>query len=507
MGRTRGVEGFFVGSTWPSLYTGTNPARHGVHYQLQIVPGTYDLHWCPDAAFVRTPPFWRALSEAGRRVAVLDVPLSRLDRVNGLHVVEWGGHDHFFGFQTQPEALAAEIRDRHGSHPMGVTCDGRRTGVEDWRRFVETLETGVERKARLTRELLMRGEWDAFIQVFTEGHCAGHQAWHLHDPVHPAHDPVLAERLGDPIRRVYVAIDRAIGELLEVAGDTRVVVFAGHDMGCWYGAQFLLPQILSRLGVTVVPAGREGEDREGAVRRALRSVWERIPPGLQAPIREVRERVRARTSGSEPAHGWVPSIAADVTRSACFPLNNGQAVGGIRLNLKGREPAGLLAPGPEAEAFCRQLAADLLAIVDGRSGGPLVKRVLRTRDLYTGPHLDALPDLLVEWNDAEPTGNTAVGGGAGARVRAHSPAIGEVEGVNTYGRTGEHRADGWFIAAGPGIPAGDRSEPASILDLAPTFAALLGVTLEGVDGRPIRSLLGEAGEAEPDERGPLAGGR
>ncbi|MGH7621217.1 MAG: alkaline phosphatase family protein, partial [Gemmatimonadaceae bacterium] len=34
--RTRGLDGFFVGSTWPSLYTGTNPAQHGFHYQMQL---------------------------------------------------------------------------------------------------------------------------------------------------------------------------------------------------------------------------------------------------------------------------------------------------------------------------------------------------------------------------------------------------------------------------------------------------------------------------------------
>src|SRR5882762_9380848 len=30
-GAIRGVEGFFVGSTWPSLYTGLNPAGHGFY--------------------------------------------------------------------------------------------------------------------------------------------------------------------------------------------------------------------------------------------------------------------------------------------------------------------------------------------------------------------------------------------------------------------------------------------------------------------------------------------
>ena len=70
----RGIEGFYVGSTWPSMYTGVNPARHGVHYLLQLEPGTYRLHEVAHAEFVRRPAFWDALSRAGRRVAALPAP-------------------------------------------------------------------------------------------------------------------------------------------------------------------------------------------------------------------------------------------------------------------------------------------------------------------------------------------------------------------------------------------------------------------------------------------------
>ena len=89
MAPTRGVDGFFIGSTWPSLYTGTHPAHHGVHYLVQLIPGSYKLHYIAQSEFVCGDLFWRVLSRAGRRVAVLDVPLSRLDpEVNGIQVVE-----------------------------------------------------------------------------------------------------------------------------------------------------------------------------------------------------------------------------------------------------------------------------------------------------------------------------------------------------------------------------------------------------------------------------------
>ncbi|AHG89957.1 type I phosphodiesterase/nucleotide pyrophosphatase [Gemmatirosa kalamazoonensis] len=479
--RTRGVEGFFIGSTWPSAYTGTSPAKHGVHYLLQLVPGTYALHRVADAAFVTREPFWRAVSRAGMRVAVLDVPLTRLDEsLNGVQVVEWGGHDALYGFRTHPRELARELTSRHGSHPLGPSCDGARRSADDYAALVERLTLGARRKGEWTRELLARGGWDLFVQVFTEAHCAGHQCWHLHDAAHPAHDPAVVARTGDPLERVYRAVDDALGDVLAAAGtDTHVVVFSAHGMSHWFGAQFLLREILLRLSVTVADRSRE----RGAPSLARR-LWHALPEVVRRPVRALLRAVRP----TPPTHA-IPSLAFDPARSRCFPLNNGLAVGGIRLNLVGREPQGVLRPGAEAQAFCDELAADLLAIVDERTGAPLVRRVLRTDDLYAGEARDALPDLLVEWSDDVPTGSTALAGGAAARVRARSPKIGVVEGANDYGRTGEHRPGGWLLAAGPGIAPGRLDRVLSPYDLAPTLTAMLGVELPDSDGAPVPEIV------------------
>ena len=75
-----------------------------------------------------------------------------------------------------------------------------------------------------------------------------------------------------------------------------------------------------------------------------------------------------------------------------------------------------------------------------------------------------------------------IGGGPGATVRAVSPKIGVVTGTNDYGRTGEHRPEGFFVAAGPNTRSGRLSREVSILDFAPTFAKLLDVRLPESDG-------------------------
>jgi len=199
--------------------------------------------------------------------------------------------------------------------------------------------------------------------------------------------------------------------------------------------------------------------------------------------------LRARLGPQDPPGDGLPGIRVDPSESPCFHHLHGLAIAGIRLNIAGREPQGVLRAGAEVDEFCRSLAADLLEIVDERTGGPFISAVRRVDELYTGPRLRDLPDLVVEFNDAIPTGSTSVGSGQGATVRVHSPKIGTLEASNHYGRTGEHRRDGLLVISGQGVAAGEFSRPPSVLDLAPTWAAMFGLTLPGADG----SAIEEAG--------------
>jgi len=485
-GSVRGVKGLFIGSTWPSFYTGINPAGHGFHRIVQLRSGTYDFFRPLDSPHgMGGTPFWRLASNAGRRVAVLDVPLTRLEpALNGLQMVEWGGHDAVFGFLATPPEVAHDVMSGVGAYPLPSSCDGNRRTAADFEQFVTALELAVEKKGDLTLEFLGREQWDLFIQVFTEAHCAGHQCWHIHDPDHPAHDPQLLEAMGDPLERVYRAIDRAVAAIVEQVTDAHVLLVSAHGMSHYRGASFLLPEILFRLGVTARPVPPQPRGAKDRLMAAARVAWRTLPEGARKSIRPLR----ARSANRPSAGNRLPRLGADVSRSKCFPVANGHPVGGIRLNLAGREPQGVLEPGPEVNAFCENLMEDLRAIIDLRTGRPLVADVYRTDTLYAGARQDALPDLLVEWSGDLPTGTRAHAAGRGAAIRATSAKVGTVEGSNAYGRTGDHAPSGMFVFAGPGVPAAERNEPVSLMDFHPTICRLLGLPDPSVDGAAIREL-------------------
>lgn len=484
-GAIRGVEGFFVGSTWPSLYTGLNPAGHGFYRIDQLKSGTYDFFRpLGSRSGVGGEPFWKLASEAGRRVAVLDVPLSCLDSsLNGLQIVEWGGHDAVFGFQATKPQLANHVMSTVGAYPLPSNCDDTsRRSAADFDGFIGDLESAAGKKAELTLDLLASEDWDLFVQVFTESHCVGHQCWHLHDATHPSHDPETVAVVGDPLERVYRAIDRAVSEIIMSARDAHILLISAHGMGPYRGAPFLLPEILSRLGVTArgTPRSWPRTPRGGLV-AAARAGWRMLPGGVRQTLRPLRARLERRGSLGGP------TVAADVGNSRCFPVPNGAPVGGIRLNLVGREPKGVLRPGPETDAFCDELTRDLREIVDERSGRPLVAAVHRTETLYHGARMEVLPDLLVEWTD-DPTGTQALASGRGATIHATSSKIGRISGTNRYGRTGDHLPEGMFIFAGPGIPAAERHEPVSLMDFHPTICRLLNLAEPDVDGAVVPDL-------------------
>jgi predicted AlkP superfamily phosphohydrolase/phosphomutase len=486
VGHTDSVEGFFVGSTWPSFYTGASPAEHGIHSLVQLRPGTYDLERCDTGEFVKREPFWNHLSRAGRRVAILDVPLSGVSAgVNGIQMVEWGSHDAIYGFRTWPRTLAREVRARFGPHPLTTSCDVDHRTPAQFVDLTRRLVAGVRRKGALTRHYLGREEWDLFVQVFTEAHCAGHQCWHLHDRSAPGWDTATVAATGDPLREVYVAIDQAIADVLAGVGpETVVVLVVSHGMSYRVGAQFLLRDVLVRLSAAAAPAPAiAGEP--GRLSAALAHGWALTPELMRRPVRAVRDRVHRWTD----APAWPRPLPPETRTGHCFVVDNGLVVGGIRLNLAGREPQGRLDPTTAPE-FCRQLSRDLLDVVEADSGRPIVERVLRTDDLYRGAYRHHLPDLLVEWSEAHPLGSATVGAGRGATVRLASGRIGTIEGVNRYCRSGDHRRGGLFVAMGPSLGPGRMAEVVSIMDFAPTFARLLGVELPAAAGRPIPRLLG-----------------
>lgn len=497
VGDTLAPAEFFVGGIWPTLYTGVDPAKHGMHSLVQLRTGTYEFVRCYPEKTLKRKPFWSALSAAGRRVAILDFPLSAItEDINGIQSVEWGSHDACYGFRAWPREFEEDVLTRFGRHPMSTSCNDHGNRPEDFRELREKLVAGVNAKSALTRHYLSQGGWDFFAQVFTESHCIGHQCWHLHDAKSPAHDSNTSALIGNPLKDVYMAIDSALGEVIAAAGEEATVfVLAGHRMAHKCGAQFLLPAILTRLGVAKerqVPLKLKLVQHVDA---GLTWGWKHLPQKMRGRLNDIRRKLRGAIDSTIPGPSLPPHLRKlDLQNSKCFLMDNGFPITGLRVNLAGREPAGLICRGLEMDRFCDELTRDLLDLRYADTNNRAVNAVHRITAKYEGDYLDDLPDLVVEWSDETALGSSTCGNPAGSLVRIGSRKIGIVEGVNAYIRTGDHRPEGMFVAAGPNIRPGGLGHTVSIMDIAPTLCAMLGVGLPGASGVPIRELASAARE-------------
>jgi predicted AlkP superfamily phosphohydrolase/phosphomutase len=471
----RNPPGLFVGSLWSTFFTGRSAAQTGFHCWEEIVAGGYERR-LTTAASIRGRPFWEVLSEAGKRVAVLDVPHSRAGSpLNGVQVSEWGCHDRHFGFRAHPPELVDEIVTRFGLHPL-LSADPfsvrewapddymfregpLRTGEEE-HALLAALLAGADAKRRMSVDFLADGPWDLFLTVFGEPHSVGHQSWHLHDAAHPRHDPRLTAELGDPLSQVYEKMDEALADhLARIDPDATVLVLLSHGMGPHYDGTHLLPEILRRLDA----AYRSAPERslEG---RALGRAWMLMPRRLRDAVRvpaAAALRARLRPRDLPPARDY--DTDEERRGQAFFVSPNNFVVGGVRINLAGREAEGRVNPGRELDELCRRLESDLLALINVDTGTTVIDRVDRTDAHYERESLDALPDLFLEWNHDHPI------------ETVWSPRFGIVHGPYTHWRTGDHQPGGLLLLRGPGIGPELERPALEINQLGASIAAELGV--------------------------------
>jgi predicted AlkP superfamily phosphohydrolase/phosphomutase len=488
--QVRNPHGLFVGALWVSFATGIRADRHRFHCWDHIDVASYvrRLTAPPDN---EQPRFWHTLSDAGRRVAVLDVPHAKADvPLNGLQVAEWGCHDRHFGFHTWPSRRAAEIDAAFGLHPiLGMDAYSDREfapddyihrsaplrTLEEEVALFDGLQRGLNAKRKLNAELLADGDWDVFLTVFGESHAVGHQLWHQHDPNHPRFQSDQQRAFGgDPVAQLYGGLDAALGEMLSlVSTDATVLVLLSHGMGPHYDGTHLLDEVLGHLDLfnRAPPTGRGPKHVLKGAARALPGALQRHVTAFATPA------IRRRIAG----HPLVPcpefAEPHNRARQRYFMEPNNSVIGGIRLNLAGREPQGCVQPD-DVDAVCRQLRNDLLALVNVDTGGPVIRDVERVDRWYRRSSTDTMPDLFIDWERTAPI------------ETVWSPKVGLVHAPYANWRSGDHRPDGLLLAFGPGIPAGTLLPSLDTEDFAPSIAARLGVAMADVDGRPAGWLSG-----------------
>ena len=255
-----------------------------------------------------------------------------------------------------------------------------------------------------------------------------HMFWRFIDPEHPAADDAARELHGHVVRDMYRRMDDLVGRTMAALDDkTTLLVMSDHGFKPF--------------------------------RRCV---------DLNAWLRE-HGYLRLKANAPVPGGAYLADIDWEHTRAYALGL------AGIYLNLKGREGGGIV-ERRDGPALAKELCDRLTGLEDLERGEMAIHEAMPRRSVYSGPYIDAAPDIIIGYNVGYRVSWDSVIGKCGPEVFCD----------NTKAWSGDHCIHPALV---PGILASNRplnTKNAEIIDIAPTVLELLGVDNPGyMDGKSL----------------------
>ncbi len=448
-------------SAWPSLYTGKNPGKHGVYDFLTFDGYDWDV---VNRSTVKARAIWELLSICGYESLVVNVPVTHPPRP--------------FDGTLVPGYMAPEDPD---CHPEG-TWDELVEELDGYQLYADASHSESTRAERVDsyRELIrMRGAAFRYLLADREPDFGFLQFQQT--------DTVFHEYPEDRevVRAVYGAVDREIGAIREACEPDITLLVSDHGLGPIEGREFRCNEFLRDREYVETAAGEGGMPSwasladtqlrtDDAESDAERSVAEHGSQ-LAASVGITSQRIAAlleRLGIKEQVADLVPTdvIRAGTERvdfAASTAYMRSRTEMGVRLNVEGREPEGVVSP--ESYESVRAELIEALSAVRTPSGRPCFEQVLPREAVFDGPYVEAAPDIL--------TVPAAFDHYLSASLRG--------EWFAEPSEPWEHKREGVVVAAGDGIdPRTDID--GHIFDIAPTVLATFGLAVDAtMDGDPL----------------------
>ncbi len=436
----------WTGSAWPSTYTGVDPSHHGV-FSFFDHTGTY-----PDEADAVTrhdvdaPAIWDYLTERELRSVVVNVPITHpAEELEGVLLPGYLAPPDADGY---PPGSRSELWEAIGE-PYDIYSEFET--AEESKRKIDGYEALIRNRADAATHLLETEDWDfAFVEV-QKTDAVFHNSTSTAD-----------------FRRIYEAADELVGRLLGACeSEPNVVVCSDHGIGPVTGYSLSINDLLHDHGyIETIPNSTKPslstikngttEEQTSSSSWVDRLISASRKTGLTPGT---VYRGAQRVGVEEQLLHIVPdsikqSLAQGVDWRESEAYCRSGSEQGIRINLEGRDPAGVV-PRERYEQIRGEIT-DLLSAQTTPDGEPIFEYVCRREELYDGPYTEDACDILFRTTEMNHLVSTSLYG------HTMVPA-------DTY----NHKDTGVFVASGPDIKPGWGSKELSLLDVAPIIFSLL----------------------------------
>lgn len=471
---------------WSTFITGMNAGKHGIYDFIRPIIGSYRVQFT-NASLRDGKSLWKAASENGLKVGIVNVPMTYPpEAVNGFLIsgVDAPGVNSDFAY---PPGILAEVEKSVGSYILEAGVTGLiRRGRPDL--ALSKMDKTIEMRYKAAEYCIKHKDWNLFMVVFTEPDRVQHFFWKYINKNHPNYSKAEAEKYGKGILRIYEKLDEAVGKLVKlVPEETTIFIMSDHGGGASSNKTFYINKWLEKEGfLTFKSEGRPTDILNRWKRNILRNLDYHLSAKLPREFKENLVRLLPGLRNKVSSVLLLDNINWQKTKAY-----SRESASVITINLKGREPEGIVAPD-DYKQVCGEIIKNLKALRCPDTGEPIVSEVYLKEGIYSGSYIDFAPDLFIEWNNfgyIQRPSFLSKGNGFTEVLKGKDLAWAE----RMSRPSGIHRPEGIVLCAGNGIKKGEKIKDARLMDLHPTILYSLGISISAeVEGTVIEDIF------EPD---------
>lgn len=453
-------------AAWSTFMTGTNPGKHGIYDFVRTDERNYKL--VPVTRLdIKYPSMWKLMSDAGKKVIVINVPMTYpAEKVNGLMITGLYTPDH----QSFAYPLEYNSKLLEKGYLLNRTIFNPQENLDF---YLEETYQRLEKNTNIILDILREEVWDFATVVYRETDEIPHGFWHFTDPMHPKFVP---SKYRNSIEDLYIRMDEIMSRYLDLAGNsTDIIVVSDHGTGPLYKFVFL-NEWLRQEGLLYIKDNISPLREIGITRQAFSSLLRKyglvkLEVFLKKHLGDMIELI--------PKYNWIDFHSGiDWKRTKAYSYGwQGQ----IFINLKGREPLGIVEPGNEYQQLMQHIISKLRTLIDPIDQLPIVDECYIAKEIYHGDNMRYAPDILVNMR------------GLSYITKLGHELANETNKILSSDKmdiTGSHRKQGIFIAYGPNIHSNSASRKIWIGDIAPTVLSMMDLPIPTwMDGKVIEACM------------------